>query len=327
MEPKPGFGRSPPERLRFCDCPVARNAEYVDVLLVAGPADAHADAVEPALGQLGLVFRRTSLDVMGKLGLEWCPSGSAVLSQPDGDVLLTSQSTVWWRRPGRFDASAVAAGEVRLAVAESEAFFLGVLLAANPRWVDPPQQVALAENKLNQLSRVSALGIRSPLTLVSNKPGAVRSFVSSHRTVIKALSSGVGPAPYVQEAPEDDLGLAANCPLFLQQWISATADLRIVTVGDEAFVWRRNRQPRDPPDWREVDPAGQGFEFRQTSAALGRAALAVARELGLSMSVQDWLETREGSVFLEVNPQGEWLFLPSASEILVPILARHLAGE
>lgn len=42
------------------------------------------------------------------------------------------------------------------------------------------------------------------------------------------------------------------------------------------------------------------------------------------MSVQDWLETEGAPVFLEANPQGAWLFLDRADDLVVPVLAQHL---
>jgi hypothetical protein len=47
----------------------------------------------------------------------------------------------------------------------------------------------------------------------------------------------------------------------------------------------------------------------------------------LTVSVQDWLETDRGLVFLEVNPQGTWLFLDGAEAAVAPALARHLLTE
>ena len=44
------------------------------------------------------------------------------------------------------------------------------------------------------------------------------------------------------------------------------------------------------------------------------------------MSVQDWLETASGPVFLEANPQGSWLFLQGAEIQIGPALASHLRG-
>lgn len=56
-------------------------------------------------------------------------------------------------------------------------------------------------------------------------------------------------------------------------------------------------------------------------------AVQVATELGLTMSVQDWLITETGPTFLEVNPQGQWLFLEGSEEMVTPTLCDHLACD
>ena len=47
--------------------------------------------------------------------------------------------------------------------------------------------------------------------------------------------------------------------------------------------------------------------------------------LGLTFSVQDWLEAGDTWTFLEVNPQGQWLFLDAADSLVGESLAMHLA--
>jgi len=53
-------------------------------------------------------------------------------------------------------------------------------------------------------------------------------------------------------------------------------------------------------------------------------ATAIQDRLGLSFSVQDWLQADGVWYFLEVNPQGQWLFLEEADQIVPQALALHL---
>lgn len=76
-------------------------------------------------------------------------------------------------------------------------------------------------------------------------------------------------------------------------------------------------------DWRAIDPSGKSFVV-VSADRIDRAARAITRSLGLSTSVQDYLDTPDGPVFLEANPQGSWLFLSDAEDLIVPALAQHL---
>jgi len=50
----------------------------------------------------------------------------------------------------------------------------------------------------------------------------------------------------------------------------------------------------------------------------------ICRRLGLRFSVQDWLFTEGGLIFLEVNPSGQWLFLRGADAEVADALAEEL---
>ena len=77
-------------------------------------------------------------------------------------------------------------------------------------------------------------------------------------------------------------------------------------------------------DWRGDDPAGLGFRPSMPNAVMAGFAIAVQNGLSLSFSVQDWLEVDEEPFFLEVNPQGQWLFLAEANDRVGSALALHL---
>ena len=90
-------------------------------------------------------------------------------------------------------------------------------------------------------------------------------------------------------------------------------------------TWRRPRTP-DTIDWRAEDPHGSGFQYVSPHAVEG-AAIAITAALGLTMSVQDWLTTPDGAVFLEANPQGAWAFLDGSDKHIPEALAAHLRGQ
>ena len=104
--------------------------------------------------------------------------------------------------------------------------------------------------------------------------------------------------------------------------------MRVVSVRDQ--VWAAGLDADQLPlDWRESEAAHASFEVIATPKAVSRGALAVNRALGLSYSSQDWILTAPGKCFLiDVNPGGQWLFLPEliATEVASAI-ARWLEGQ
>lgn len=296
----------------------------VDVVVLSDVGDAHGDAVLTGLADLGVDTLRYNLADIRAVPLLAEPG---VINIADGGVWrrITSQTTAWWRRAGIVSTDGLEADEARLAADESPHILRGAFSAAGARWVDDPSDVDRAELKLYQLGVARSLGLVIPPSQVTNDPAAAQAFGAGRRVVAKPLSPGFGIAPFVAEVTGDDFDRVAVLPTLLQEMVvRATADLRVVVVGREAWAWRRPRS-ETTIDWRAEDPEGSDFT-RLDNADVCLAAVRMTSALQLSMSVQDWLETPDGPVFLEANPQGAWLFLSESATVVTPAVARHLSA-
>jgi glutathione synthase/RimK-type ligase-like ATP-grasp enzyme len=147
---------------------------------------------------------------------------------------------------------------------------IGALYAIGVRWVDDPCNVVRAEYKLHQLAVARRLGIAVPTHVVTNAPGVAQQLAAEGPVIAKALSPGFGIAPFVNTVTSEDLEHVTVFPMFVQELIAdATADLRVVVVGSDVWVWRRPRG--DEVDWREVDPSGAGFVLCDQSDVAAQA--------------------------------------------------------
>lgn len=303
-------------------------AADLTVLIVAQPNDPHAAAVEARLAKDGMSVARTSLNAWSSHIVEWSLHGDLLLTTDHSQRWnIQRHTTVWWRRPGWFEGSNLGAEELQLARDESAIMLPGMLDAAGVRWVDQPWTTARARNRLVQLNVAAALGIRVPSTIVTNSTTPAARFCASGKVVAKTISTGPGLAPFVDVVDPDDLELVRNAPVLLQRLIHAAADWRLVTVGLHCVAWRRTRKSGGAIDWRANDP--EGVEFRPVTASqqLVGQALLIQEQLGLSFSVQDWVEVGSEWFFLEVNPQGQWLFLDGAEQLVSERLAAYLSGS
>jgi hypothetical protein len=299
----------------------------LDVLVVSRPGDLHGDAVEAELRRRTPAVARLSLNTWRHIPIAWTPDEGLVLQQGGTFWGVNHATSVWWRRPGWIDSDDLEDDEAELARAEGLALLYGALESSNPRWVDHPIATARADNKLQQLATARAVGARTPLSLVTNSIEESHHIFGARPFVGKAVSSGQGLAPFVDEVRHEDMHTIRAAPVLLQDVVPATADLRLVCVGEAVFAWQRDRHPGQSLDWRHADPEGRDFYSVRIGPDLIATALAVSQSLDVTMSAQDWLLTTEGPVFLEVNPQGQWLFLVDAAATVVPAVANHLLGS
>ena len=295
----------------------------LDVLILDDADSHHARLVQDALTARGVTSDRLNCADLGDRSIDIRLGEFRFgLGGPEWEVLPST--TVLYRRLGSPAVGDFDSEEAQLVRDEVPHILIGGLSSCGVRWVDEPFDVARAERKPFQLSTASRMQISVPHSVVTNETVTAARMLSTTRVVAKALSPGQGIAPYVDEVHTGDIRDFGGLPVLLQELVvGAKADLRVVVIGSRAWTWRRPRTPHTV-DWRADEANGGGFEY-VSPHAVERDSIDLTRALGLTMSVQDWLETPDGVVFLEANPQGAWAFLDRSDEFIPDALADHLA--
>jgi hypothetical protein len=109
-----------------------------------------------------------------------------------------------------------------------------------------------------------------------------------------------------------------EAPFLAQRVIRAISHLRVVTVGEHTWVAELTAIGL-PMDWRAHDPAHRSFRVTSKWPEVENSAMQLAASLRSGFTCQDWIVDNEGPAFLDLNPGGQWLFLPD--EIAVPVAA------
>ena len=297
----------------------------LDVLILDDPHSPHARLVQDVLTAREVTSEQLNCTDLHKWFVD-CPAGEFRFYSNDGEWDMSPSTTVWYRRLGSGSIDNCESDEAQLIRDEMPHVLLGGLIACGVRWIDQPFDVERAERKLFQLSTASRMHLSIPRSFVTNDSDAATRMLSEMRLVAKPLSPGEGIAPYVEEASAADLMEFNGVPVLLQELVvSARTDLRVVVIGSRAWTWRRQRSPLTI-DWRAEDQSGTGFDY-VSPHNVEREAIDLTCALGLSMSVQDWLETIDGVVFLEANPQGAWAFLDRSEEFIPEAIAAHLSEQ
>lgn len=202
------------------------------------------------------------------------------------------------------------------------------------RWLSPLDVLFAAEDKLAQQRACAVLEIRCPPMALVTRPEHIPSELGDH-LVVKAFASGhfrdatgTGHVVYATEMhrSDDRLALLAGAPFLVQQRAQARAHLRIVTMNDRAWACELDAASL-PVDWRADEAAHSSFK-PTSHPGVEASAVALAARLGLGYSSQDWLIDATGAaLFLDLNPAGQWLFLPDeVAAAVTSAIAHWLVG-
>lgn len=287
-----------------------------DVVILSHAADAHALAV---LATLSSKTKPLLLDV-GREGEAFTTvlsdDGKLIVTTRDSHVYDLTQVGFWWNRRPQFRAQTGTSLQFSSAQEiEATHFWMGVFgQASGGLWCNSMDAHVVARNKLRQVFTARECGLATPKTLWSNDPDAISEFYQVHDgcAIIKMYEGTENVwQPTRILTPEiiaNKQGLRYAHSI-VQAFVGGSLEHRVVIFGDDVFVVSTDvGESRYPFDVR-IDTKAQ-----RTAGAIKDCVVAKLKrymeKTGLTFAAFDLRDDTQGeSVFLEVNPMGQFLYM------------------
>jgi glutathione synthase/RimK-type ligase-like ATP-grasp enzyme len=316
------------------------------VLIVSLPNDYESIAVQWALRKLG-----TDCDILYTAdlagGAEWSYSPDAVDwldTEFRGKSLrfdFQRYSAVWMRRPNVAVPRPALTDRFEQSAAERDCSqFTRSIFARIERGrfvASGFNATRTCNSKPFQFSMAREVGLLLPPTLISNSPQRILQFFNAHgkRMVYKplvpnafALADGnitFAPTTLIEDESllrDNDL---SSAPGICQAAIEKTAEIRVTILGRSVFAVEKSFPHRSAAlhiDWRGMH-TGAIYREHTLPEPIIEQSIRLLRELGLVMGMFDFILDRAGNYhFLEVNPQGQFLW----ADALADVQLNHLEG-
>jgi hypothetical protein len=276
------------------------------VLLLSRSCDAELDAVGGLLGKVGVPTARINADELATTDLLIDPGRGAI--RRNGRWIAP---TVVWKRhfsARAIDGSASPAYDMFLrdswrAVAEQ-------LAALSPAAIGM-QNPGLFEQMLVARGRQIAV----PRTVVTTDPAAARDLLGDRRRLfIKALDQHFveaspgrlsGAFPVAVNSPELRPAPRPGPPVIVQEYVEHDAELRVYYVDGQVHGFEVGKEAASDP-WLAADRVTVRHTELPETVVLATKML--AKGMSLRYGAFDFLLQGDMLVFLEVNPDGDWLW-------------------
>lgn len=299
------------------------------VLIVSTMADVATDHVVEGLCKRGVPHHRLNTeDLPFKRTLTLSVSDGRRSLAFDRDAAV-EPSTVWYRRvrsPAKPEH--MQTGVYDFCLQENRSALLGAITSCEAAWMSHPARVWQAEFKPYQLAAATKFGLRIPRSVITNEPSVIRdAFDSYGPMVVKPARSGYAVVDgeersiYTSRLLAEHLEFVEEArlsPAIYQALIPKRFDIRATVVGKEVFAAAIDSQsdPAAAIDWRHtVDPDLPHHPI-ELPANVRESLLALMQHLGLTFGAIDLVETPDHEfVFLEVNPNGQWLWIDDQLEL------------
>ena len=304
-------------------------AEDTRPVIVGGMTDPHVEAV--ARGLDGPVVVDVEALRSGRVGLT---SEGLLWGTPDGWVGVDSGARGWIRR---FAPTGWIEGtRAHSRRAAEQAAWLSMLVSyvrvCGVSWLTGLDEMLAAENKLRISQAATAVGAPCPPTAVATSPAAAREVLGTERLVAKSIgpASFLSGGDFMSIPTSDASGLVGTAlvpePCLYQRRIEASRHLRVVTVAGRSWCFARRVDGGEPLGWRYLTDAHDEFTLAP-SEDVERAALALAQELRIGYSSQDWLDDGHTAWVVDINPAGQWLLLRKEDQEIAEAISNWLDGS
>ncbi len=324
------------------------------ILILSNPDDSHACPLAAKLRDRGaelIRFDHAQFPSTAEASLKYSPANNPSYTlRADGETIdLTQVKVVWYRRPTpptphkkvKDNASC------QYVVDESENFLQNAWSSLDCRWVPAiPPMIQRAGLKAVQLKLAGRLGFEIPPTLITNSPTDFLEFYRQHNgnIVSKVLGSsfkrcaGHTFSRCTEIVSKRDVGYAMSvryCPVVFQAYVPKRFELRITVVGQKVFAAEIHSQHtnRTRHDWRRYDHYHTPLFPHQLPPDVTEQCVELVDRLGLCYGAIDMVVTPDGRyVFLEINPNGQYLWIESAtglpiSDAIVDLLMSETAVQ
>ncbi len=312
----------------------------MSILIVSTIKDIHAVAVAWALTSVGIstdIFDIFEFPSNSRISIKPVNGGKTNFvscSKKEKIIELDMVKVIWCRRllftPLYLNYSKVHSEDLNNVAAEVQAFIANLWseledsLPLETIWVNDIAAALKAKNKAKQLKIAESLKFIIPNTLISNSPTDIRAFceMQGGEIIMKPfyqktwIENGLEyhqPTYLINsEHLKDDLAIQL-CPGIFQNYIRKQFELRVIVFGDKILAAKLASQEHEHSkiDWR-LDAYKQVMKIEsfQLNNNIKEKIILFMRKMNLRFGSIDLIVTPEDEiVFLEINEQGQFLFL------------------
>lgn len=303
------------------------------ILILSSIHDPHAAAVHARLERRGAAvtwFDLGDIPARARVAIRLGTDGSLrrTIERDEGPQLdLDAVTAVWHRRPQPHVAHASVVDPVLRAYVADECaeFALHVIDTLACLQVPAAKPVfRRAENKISQLVQAAAVGLAVPDTVIGNSPSA---FLQLHQRLEGRLVSKMPGGTlsrtfarteffrFTERVGSHDVRHAHAVrlsPVIFQGYVDKALELRVTVVGDRVFAAEIHSQStrQTQHDWRHYDHLNTPMARHELPEPVAEQCRALVGRLGLHYGAIDLVLTPRGEyVFLEINPNGQYLWI------------------
>ena len=263
-------------------------------------------------------FFRINVDCISEYHINLYENGWEILSD-DFCIIKDDIDSIYYRKPAFPKLDEFERKYWNLIKQDVYTLITGIIESFEGKVLSKPSRLLVAENKAYQYLLVQKLNLLMPQSYIGNSIYFYNKFADKD-SIIKPLSQGKVLSDYGNELyftskldnDKSNINISKT-PVYIQEKINKIYDVRIIVI--DGFVFAIKIDAAGVLDWR-VDYSNHQYSLITPPQDIVDECKKVLSCLSLSFGAFDYVVTQKNEwIFLEVNPNGQWLWLEQALKL------------
>lgn len=221
-------------------------------------------------------------------------------------------TAIYYRKPMLPDLSGFESGYIKMISKDIIYFINGLVDSFKGKVLSKPSDLRKSENKIYQIKIAREVNFHFPESSVGTCKEKINEIIKKGG-IIKPLTTGkvisdnlceIIQTSEIKSLVEEDISLT---PLYIQKYINKDYELRITIVNDKVFPVKII--PCNEIDWR-IEQEKNKYSLISVPSQIEDKCFEMLKRMNLKFGAFDFVINKSGEyIFLEVNPNGQWLWL------------------
>lgn len=287
------------------------------VLIITSSIDVTVDYIIKSY-QNEVRFYRLNVDELSKYRIDVDEVSQWMITCRDWVIDKSSVYSIYYRKPILPDLSEYEENYHGMIAKDIISLINGIVDDFDGRVLTKPYILRKTENKTFQLLYATRKGFQLPKSYIGNSRDIVRESIIKYNSIIKPLTTGkvkkcdgveIYQTNYIDELQED----IALTPLYVQNYVEKDYEVRLTCINTSVFAVRIDSE--DKLDWRK-NYAGLKYSVIECPQIIMNRCFELMEDFGLKFGAFDFIVNKSNEwIFLEINPNGQWLWLEEALDI------------
>lgn len=296
-----------------------------NIVIISNKYDIHTDSVIEFLKQKGEKIIRINSEDFRENSLFFSDGKWHIKTKENREIQPENIKSIYIRRIAPILSEDIK-NEYKKFVTDEALVVLDYFLFAleKNKCMDALSRRKIASNKIIQLEEAKKIGLEIPDYLITNIPDKAFNFLKNRKNVLyKTLSvplidfgeeeGMINTSLITKENFFEQKNSITATPCLFQEYIEKKYELRLHVIGEKIIPIKIDSQKHEETmiDWRKKQDL-EMFSNHEIPKTIETKIKQLIKKFGLNFGIIDMIVTnKDKHIFLELNPNGNWLFIES----------------